>query len=139
MNETYKNFEKKLIVRAYLRKIIQFEAKRFDQKIRNREKQTSSIDKVIDEDGNTISELLVDERTNSAYEKIWNKDLNQIFLDEKLNRVVMNLTVKQRKVLYMVYVLELGEKEIGKQMNVTQQAVSKIHRAAIKKLRESVR
>lgn len=139
LNEAYKNFERNLMVRAYLRKAIQFEARRFDKKIRNKEKQTISIEKVVNEDGITISELLVDEQNRLTYEEILNKDLNQIFMDEKLNRVVINLTPKQRKVLYMIYFLELSEKEIGKEMKVTQQSISKIHRAAIKKLRESMK
>lgn len=138
LNKTYKNFERKLIVSSYLRKAIQYEAKRFDKKIRSKEKQTISMDKVVNEDGSTISELLVDEKSRFTYEEIMNKDLNQIFMDEKLNRVVMDLTPKQRKVLYMIYFLELSEKEIGKEMKVTQQSISKIHRAAIKKLRESI-
>ena len=138
LNETYKNFERKLIVRAYLRKIIHFEAKQFDRKIRSKDKQTLSLDKIVNEDGNTISELLIDEKSKFIYEEIMNKDLDQIFMDEKLNQVVMDLTLKQRKVLYMIYFLELSEKEIGKEMKVTQQAISKIHRAAIKKPRESM-
>ncbi|MGA4519670.1 sigma factor-like helix-turn-helix DNA-binding protein [Solibacillus silvestris] len=138
LNETYKNFERKLIVSSYLRKAIQYEAKRFDKKIRSKEKLIISMDKVVHEDGSTISELLVDEKSSFTYEEIMNKDLNQIFMDEKLNRVVMDLTLKQRKVLYMIYFLELSEKEIGKEMKVTQQSISKIHRAAIKKLRESI-
>ena len=48
LNETYKKFERQMIVRGYLKKTIEYEARRFDKKIRNAEKETVSLDKVVD-------------------------------------------------------------------------------------------
>ena len=139
LNETYKKFERQMIVRGYLKKTIEYEARRFDKKIRNAEKETVSLDKVVDGTEITISELLIDEESSLAYEVIFNRDLNEFFEDVSLIKCIASLTEKQKKVVYMLYVMELSEKEVAKQMNVTQQAISKVHRAAIKKIRGKIR
>lgn len=139
LNETYKKFERQMIVRGYLKKTIEYEARRFDKKIRSAEKEKTSLDKVVYGTEIAISELLIDGKSTTAYETIYHEDLSQIFEDVRLAEGVANLTEKQREVLYMIYILELSEKEIAKRMNVTQQAISKVRKAAIKKMRETIK
>ncbi|HWL23326.1 MAG TPA: sigma factor-like helix-turn-helix DNA-binding protein [Ureibacillus sp.] len=134
LNEAYKVFEKQLMIRAYLKKAIQFEAKRFDKKIRSKEKLNISIDKQLEE-GVTLGDFLMDEGTIRTYEEMWDTKLEELFVDRKLYQAIINLTHKQRKALYLLYLEGLSEKEAASQLNVTQQAISKVHRAAINKLK----
>ncbi|WP_107936510.1 sigma-70 family RNA polymerase sigma factor (plasmid) [Ureibacillus chungkukjangi] len=135
LNEAYKKYERQLIVRSYLKKAINFEAKKFDQKIRNNEKQNTPIDQT-EEDGKKLIDMLIDAESERIYDELWNTKLEETFEDIKLYQAVINLTSKQRKILYLLYIRELSEKEIARHMSVTQQAVSKVHRKAINKLKE---
>jgi RNA polymerase sigma factor (sigma-70 family) len=137
LNEAYKKFERQLMVRAYLRKAIQYEAKRFDKKLRGIEKKNTSMDKPHEE-GATLGDFLIDEKSVATYEEMWDSTLEDMFADIRLYKAIVNLTRKQRKILYLLYIQELSEKEVAKQLGVTQQAVSKVHRAALSKLKEVI-
>lgn len=80
--------------------------------------------------------MLIDAESERIYDELWNTKLEETFEDIKLYQAVINLTSKQRKILYLLYIRELSEKEIARHMSVTQQAVSKVHRKAINKLKE---
>lgn len=96
LNEAYKSFERQLMVRAYLKKAIYYEARKFDQKVRNKEKQKITMDRPL-EDGTTLGDFLVDEDSSLIYEKIWNVKLEEIFEDINLYKAINNLTSKQKK------------------------------------------
>lgn len=135
LNEAYKIFERQLMARSYLKKAFHFEAQKFDQKIRDKEKQNISIDKTT-EDGTELGEFLIDEKSSRIYEQMMDVNLEELFEDIRLYQAIVNLTRKQRKILYLLYIKDLSEKEIAKQLSVTQQAISKVHKAAINKLKE---
>lgn len=135
LNEAYKKFERQLMARAYLKKAIYYESKKFDETLRNNERQKISIDK---HDEATLGNLLIDKKSEEIHDEIWDSTLEEIFTDIKLHQAIINLTLKQRNVLYLLYIMELNEKEVAGQMNVTQQAISKTHRTAINKLKKVI-
>lgn len=134
LNEAYKKYERQLMVRGYIKKAIYHEAKKYDESLRNKEKQQISLDQTFD-DGATLGDFLIDEKSTRTYEEMWDSRLEEIFENIKLYEMIINLTRKQRNVLYLLYIKELNEKEASRQLNVTQQAVSKVHRTAINKLK----
>ncbi|RHW35788.1 sigma-70 family RNA polymerase sigma factor [Lysinibacillus yapensis] len=135
LDEAYKKFERQLIARSYLRKVIAFEARKFDAKIRAKEKKNISLHATI-EDGSTLEGVLVDEKSCHIYERVLDSNLEEIFEDRKLSKAVAKLTIKQKNILSQIYLWELSEKEIANNLKLTQQAVSKVHRTALKRLRE---
>lgn len=48
---------------------------------------------------------------------------------------IQQLTVKQKEVIDLAYVKGLSDTEIGKKLGKTQQAISKLHKNAFKKIR----
>ncbi|XWN51961.1 hypothetical protein L0P96_12425 [Anoxybacillus flavithermus] len=101
LNEAYKKFERQLMVRAYLKKAIYYEAKRFDQKVRSKEQINISIDKNLD-DGTTLRDFLIDEKNIRTYEEMWDTKLEEIFENIRLHHAINNLTCKQKKNLISV-------------------------------------
>lgn len=133
LNDMYKRYEKQLMALAYLRKMIFFEAKKFDANIRKVNKSRTSIDSLLAEDF-----VLIDERAEDSLNIVFESELKEIFSDEKLYREILLMTDKQKEVLRGVYVSELTEAVLAQRLGVSQQAVSKTHRAIIKKLRKAV-
>lgn len=136
LDAAYKKFEQIVIIGAYLKKVIYYEAKRFDRKIREFEKMNRSIDENIGE-GGTLKDTLMDENNVINLNEIENS-LEEIFENKKLYEAIVNLTKKQRHVIFLLYIKKISEKEVAVSRGVTQQAISKTHRSCIKKLREMV-
>lgn len=137
LDEMYKRYERQLISLKYLRKMLFFEAKRFDKKVREINKRQFSLD--VDYDENlTFMDLLEDENGEKVLDKVFDSELKELFSDEKLCREILAMTNKQKEVLRGLYVSALTEAVLAKQLGVTQQAVSKTHRSIINKLRKVV-
>lgn len=65
-------------------------------------------------------------------------DKKVLFDDEVISKAFQSLTNNEKKVITLTYLKELKESEIAKQLNITQQAVSKTKCRALKKLRETI-
>lgn len=65
-------------------------------------------------------------------------DKKVLFDDEVISKAFQSLTNNEKKVITLTYLKELKESEIAKQLNITQQAVSKTKCRALKKLRETM-
>lgn len=138
LNEAYKKFERRLIAKSYLRKVIIFEAKKYDARIRAAEEKHASMYS-INEEGVEIEMFFINEKSSLEYEKLWDCSLEEIFEDCRLHRAISKLTSKQKRILSQIYLSELSEKEIADKLNLSQQAVSKVHRTALKRLKEVVK
>lgn len=137
LNETYKQYEIQLMAKKYLSKMIFFEAKKFDSKIRKIYGGQFSLDAEYDENLMFL-DALKDKTAEYKLNKIFEKDLKECFCDEKLSKEISSLTTKQKEVLHGIYVLALTESMLAQQLGVSQQAVSKTHRTIIKRLRKAV-
>lgn len=137
LDEMYKRYERQLIGLKYLRQMIFFECKRFDAKIRKRNLAHLSLDAPYDENL-TFMDLLEDENAENNLNVAFEKELKEVFSDERLCREILSMTDKQKEVLHGLYVSELPEAVLAQQLGVTQQAVSKRHRGIMNKLRKGV-
>ena len=54
--------------------------------------------------------------------------------EKKMYEAIQQLTDREQRILCYLYIYEMTEKEISSQLQVTQQAISKTKRLAIKKL-----
>ena len=136
LNEQFKYFEKQIVRIAYIKKVIFYESKRFDSKLREHNKKFDlSLDAPIDESASNLG-VVQDENSFLHFERIFENDLESLLSDELLITLLRRLNNKQKQVLYYRYVMDLTEKEIATLYNVSQQAISKMLHKSINVLRE---
>ncbi len=136
LNERFKYFEKQVVRIAYIKKVIFYESKRFDSKLREHNKKFDlNLDAPIDESF-AMLDTVQDENSFIHFERIFENDLESLVNDEQLITLLRRLNTKQKQILYYRYVLDLTEKEIANMYNVSQQAISKTLHKSINILRE---
>ena len=136
LNEQFKYFEKQIVRIAYIKKVIFYESKRFDSKLREHNKKFNlNLDAPTDESASTI-DVVQDENAFIHFERIFENDLENLVSDDLLITLLRRLNTKQKQVLYYRYVMDLTEKEIANLYNVSQQAISKMLHKSINILRE---
>ncbi|MED4205805.1 sigma-70 family RNA polymerase sigma factor [Neobacillus mesonae] len=97
-----------------------------------------TFDQPIKEESNMYSlGSLISDGNNEVIDSILiqSKSLMDHVQDPKLYRALQRLTIKQRKALELYYLYNLTHTEIGKILQVSQQAVSKMINNALRKLR----
>ena len=133
LDEQFKYFEKQIVRIAYIKKVIFYESKRFDSKLREHKKKFMDTPTV---ESASIIDAIQDEKSFSHFERIFENDLESLLSDDMLIMSIRRLNSKQKQVLYYRYVLDLTEKEIANMYNVSQQAISKMLLRSINILRE---
>lgn len=136
LNDQFKYFEKQIVRIAYIKKVIFYESKRFDSKLRKHNKKFDlKLDAPIDESASFL-DTIQDENSFTYFERVFENDLESLLSDEQLITSLRRLNSKQKQMLYYRYVLDFTEKEIAKIYNVSQQAISKTLHKSINILRE---
>ncbi len=74
----------------------------------------------------------------NVVDKIITNEKNEL-LKQEVKRRMNNLTIKQRKVLYYYYDLNLNHNEIATLLDITPDAVGKLRRRALKELKEKLK
>ncbi|WP_051530085.1 sigma-70 family RNA polymerase sigma factor [Anoxybacteroides tepidamans] len=100
-------------------------------------RQLLTIDQPIGNDTSSTSfnTMLVDESTEIQVEDILRSDnIEDHITNPVLYEAVQSLTEKQKEVISLAYVKGLKDTEIGVLLNKSQQAVSKIHKAALRRI-----
>lgn len=132
IDSNFKKYYQNYRIISYAIKVLQFESKDFDKKMRiyrNRNQLTlatkADLSPIYNEksfsDSNCFSEDIVD----------------HISRDDLFNCVI-KLTDRQLKILSLVYVKQMTDKEIASYLGITQQAVSKTRRNVIKTIRKEI-
>ena len=136
LNEQFKYFEKQIVRIAYIKKVIFYESKRFDSKLREHNKKFElKLDATTDENA-SILDVIQDENSFTHFERIFENDIESLMSDDMLIMSMRRLNSKQKQILYYRYVLDFTEKEIANMYNVSQQAISKTLLKSINILRE---
>jgi len=136
LNEQFKYFENQIIRIAYIKKVIFYESKRFDSKLREHNKKYDlNLDAPVEKSASILN-TVQDENSFIYFERIFENDLESLLSDDLLITSLRRLNSKQKQVLYYRYVLDLTEKEIANMYNVSQQAISKMLLKSINILRE---
>lgn len=139
LNEKFNDYLFKVYFISYIEKSLKFKAldiKKKNKRISNRELYTLNIiDDDFDEERiNTISDDEVDFLEGIS------KDVNfkNVSQNKDLIKALENLTQKQKLILYMIFIEEKEEKQIGRELNVSKQAINKIKLAGLKRIRNSL-
>lgn len=141
LDDTFREFYFNIRFTTYLSQTIYFNAINYDKKINLvSERYRLILDRPLKEDGElTFLDLL------SSSESMDKKD---IFIDSstigdhltsyEIFNAIQSLTENQRQVLSLAYIYGLNDSEIASSLNKSQQAVSKSHSKALRKIREII-
>lgn len=129
---------RKIQLLTYFSKTLHFEAQKFDKKIRHLS-QTNPL--ILDRNVNNREGISLDfiEESQFLYEYnslVNSYDLEFIFEDKHLYKIISELSTKQKKILYLLYVDGLTEIEIAQRLNITKQAVNKTKHQTLKKIKK---
>lgn len=120
---------------SYFLKIIHFESKHFDKKQRKRnEKFQLILDKQTEEDKKII-ELVPDNKTQEYLAL----NLEDLVENQDLYYAIQNLNNKQKLLLNLIFIEGLKDTEIAEMFNITQQAVTKMKKNVINKLKKKLK
>lgn len=134
LDEAFKKHTKIALAVSYLKKIIYFESRRFDIKVRKLEQKESLLLDTYNTPDYT--DTLIDEEAERQLCHIENSSLANVITNNILLEAIFFLTEHQQKILYYSYVLELKDKEIASKFNISQQAISRSRKQAIIKLQK---
>lgn len=136
----FKIHVKKIQIFSYFSKILYFESQRFDKKIRKiSTKNPLILDKDFDDSNTSPLDLIKSERNDNYFENVISIDfrkMENLFEDKTLYKIVSNLSLKQKEILYSIYVKGLTEDAVATQLSVTKQAINKTKNKALKKIRQ---
>lgn len=104
--------------------------KRFPPTI-NRPLNDMEEDSLIDFIEDTDSQINLDDIIRSS-------SIEDYIEDSLLHEAVRQLSSKQKEVIDLYYVKGFTNTEIGKRLNKSQQAISKLHKTALKKIHEFI-
>ncbi|HEU4965180.1 MAG TPA: sigma-70 family RNA polymerase sigma factor [Bacilli bacterium] len=125
---------------GYVRKHIHYEALHLLRKSRDRRRIESLLlnaDAYGDEGGVERLEQVEDESVRLEEQVVERtEELADLTGHGPLHRALFELTVKQRLVLDLLYVRQMTEQEAGDRLGVSQQAVNKIKRQSLHRLRK---
>ncbi|WP_409251824.1 sigma-70 family RNA polymerase sigma factor [Bacillus sp. SCS-153A] len=137
LNEAFKAHYFGIRFTSYVSSSLYFHSVNFDKKARlERDRQLLTLDKPLgDGEDASYKEMIADTEATSYYTE---KNLEESISDETLMEAFQRLTERQRFILNLAYAEERSDTEIAEILGVTQQAVSKTHRKALKKLKNAL-
>lgn len=146
INDRFVSFYIRIRAISYFSKIIHFTARHFDIERRKYENRyVLSLDSTggdfkegINESKFTLKEFLVDETATRHFQENLEKEIGQHIQNPILYKAILSLNERQKQILYLSYITNISDTEISKQMNVTQQAISKSKNNALAKVRRLI-
>ncbi|SES10480.1 sigma-70 family RNA polymerase sigma factor [Psychrobacillus sp. OK032] len=117
---------------SYLIKVLHYESKHFDRKMRTYKDRyqlilTNNLD---------LSPIFLERSYSDSIG--FSEDIIDHIASHKLFNCLRKLTDRQKEILSLVYVKQMTDKEIAQYLGITQQAVSKTRKNIIKKVRKEI-
>lgn len=138
IDNEFKKFYFDVRFTSYISTILYFNAINFDKRHRKMlNRQPLTVDQPIKDDTSSTSfnAMLVDAEMEIQVEDILRSDnIEDYITNPVLYEAIQSLTEKQKEVISLAYVKGLTDTEISKVLNKSQQAVSKIHKTALKSI-----
>lgn len=142
LREKFNNYLFRINLYSYIKKSIFFAAmdlKRREQQIREKEGTYLNIldDEFQEEKINMIADDPVD-FVEEIYKDKENIDYREIFTDQKMLQAIDSLTDRQKQIIFECIIKGKEEEMVAKELGVSKQAINKIKKTALDKLRRQI-
>ena len=143
LDEKFTNYYSKTRAIAYFSKTIHFTAMHFDKKERQLnqrhllylDRQEVDINTSSSSSSVSIKDQIIDDTASSLFEEQLYDRLEDYIENPQLFHALHTLTKRQQQILYLTFVHNMSDTEISKQLQVSQQAITKSKNSALKKVR----
>lgn len=139
LDESFKEFFFQIRFTSYLSSAIHFNAINYDKKLKLFLERNQLILDLPTKgyEGTFPPDLTLQHRDNQDL-CIDSSNIEDHLTSDFLFKAIQQLTTNQRQILSLAYIFGLNDTEIASYLNKSQQAVSKSHKKALSKLRESI-
>lgn len=120
---------------SYFIKLIHFESRNYDKKNR---KISDIYLLTLDSEDYREDKMLVAEENDFYEHSNFEHNIEDVVSDPDIYRVISKLTIKQKDLLYYIYVKNLKDVEVALLLGISQQAVTKSKANILKKIRKGV-
>lgn len=131
---------RKIQLLSYFSKVLHFESQKYDKKIRHMNSVNQLIlDKNVNEGEGTVLDLIEREQPLDELEfsiPVSSYDLELVFEDKHLYKIVSSLSPRQKDVLHLLFVEGLTEIEAAQRLGVTKQSINKTKNQTLKKIKQ---
>lgn len=141
LDDSFREFFFKIRFTSYLSNAIHFNAINYDKKIKLfLERNQPILDSPVKgREGEALLDVITPKDLQERQEScIDSSNIEDHLTNDSLYKGIQQLTENQRQLLSLAYIFGLNDTEIASHLNISQQAVSKSHRKALKKLREII-
>lgn len=140
LDDNFREYFFKIRFTSYLSNAIHFSAINYDKKIKlYLERNQPILDSTVKgNEGKALLDVIApiwDERQHSSIDS---SNIEDHLTNYSLFKGIQQLTENQRQLLSLAYIFGLNDSEIACHLNKSQQAVSKSHKKALRKLREII-
>ncbi|MDX8046527.1 sigma-70 family RNA polymerase sigma factor [Gracilibacillus sp. S3-1-1] len=142
LDRAFKYFYFNIRFTSYISSALYFNAINFDKKYKKiRDRFPLTMDNLVgDENGETFKEMIKDDNSEIKIDVfLKSENIIDYLEDSLLSESVKRLTDRQKEILYLAYVKQLTDTEIGIVLHKSQQAVSKTHKKALKTINNSLK
>jgi RNA polymerase sigma factor (sigma-70 family) len=133
IDERFKLFYQRYRIISYLIKVLHYESKHFDKKIRLHNDRNQLV---LSSNPNLLE---IEKQNENDSLEVSSHSIVDHITDEKLLASVRRLTDRQQQVLSLAFIQQMSDTEIALHLGVTQQAVSKAKKISINKIREELK
>jgi len=141
LDEAFREYYFNIRFTTYLSQAIYFNAINYDKKIKLfSDRNQSILDRPLrgDQNGTLIDFLTSAEWKKGQDVQITSSNIGDHLTSQILFDGIQRLTDNQRQLLSLAYIYGMNDSEISIYLNKSQQAVSRSHRKALRKLREII-
>lgn len=132
LDREFKRFYQNIRILSYVLKVLHFESKRFDQKERMHRRRN-----ILSLDGDEKITVIYHERFFTDFIGL-SDDIADHISSDKLFYSIRKLSERQKKILSLVFVKQMTDREIAHYFGISQQAVSKSRRNIIENIRKEL-
>jgi len=128
LDKEFKKFYQNIRILSYVIKMLHYESKRLDKKERDYRRK------------NDLTFDLYSENFQIPYADLINEtdDISEVITSEKLFLCIQNLSQRQKDILSLVYIKQFTDKEIARELQISQQAVSKSRKKILEIIRKEL-
>ncbi|MGM9949219.1 MAG: sigma-70 family RNA polymerase sigma factor [Lysinibacillus sp.] len=146
IDERFLDFYSQIRAVSYFSKTIHFTALHYDKKRRLFDhRNVLFLDRPAYEGGEaggngsiSLKELIEDEAASKMFEEEMERELGDYIQNPILHDAILALNERQKQLLYLSFVKEMTDTEIGRWLHVSQQAITKSKNNALKKVRRMI-